>query len=132
MQKNAVSHFYQKTEKQKCQESYENIQSETRLQYHRNRNIQVEGVFGVLKNSYEFQRFLFRRKTRIKLEILLSCMGYNINKLYEEIQKERLESYFFQSKKLLKKSKNKSIIKVRQKSGRSPFVLGILPDFLYV
>lgn len=42
-----------------------------------NRSIQVEGTFGVLKNDYEFQRFLLREKTKVKLEILLLCLGYN-------------------------------------------------------
>ena len=72
---------------EKRQESYENILSETGIQYRMNRNIQVEGAFGVLKNDYEFQRFLLRGKTRVKLEILLLCMGYNINKLHTKIQK---------------------------------------------
>ncbi len=44
-----------------------------------NRSIQVEGAFGVLKNDYEFPRFLLRGKTKVKLEILLLCMGYNLN-----------------------------------------------------
>ena len=80
---------------EKRQESYENIQSETGIQYRMNRSIQVEGAFGVLKNDYEFQRFLLRGKTKVKLEILLLCMGYNINKLHAKIQKERTGSYLF-------------------------------------
>ena len=60
-----------------------------------NRSIQVEGAFGVLKNDYEFQRFLLRRKNKVKLEILLLCMGYNINKLHAKSQKERTGSYLF-------------------------------------
>ena len=63
-----------------------------------NRSIQVEGAFGVLKNDYEFQRFLLREKTRVKLEILLLCMDYNINKLHAKIQKGRTGSQFFPAK----------------------------------
>ncbi len=48
-----------------------------------------------MKGDYEFQRFLLRGKTKVKLEILLLCMGYNINKLHAKIQKERTESHFF-------------------------------------
>ncbi len=59
-----------------------------------NRSIQVEGAFGVLKNDYEFQRFLLRGKTKVKLEILLLCMGYNLNKLHAKIQSDRQKSYF--------------------------------------
>ena len=79
----------------KRQESYENIMSETGIQYRMNRSIQVEGAFGVLKHDYDFQRFLLRGKTKVKLEILLLCFGYNINKLHSKIQNERLRSYLF-------------------------------------
>lgn len=75
--------------------SYENIMSETGTKYRMNRSIQVEGAFGVLKNDYDFQRFLFRGKTKVKLEILLLCFGYNINKLHAKIQNDRLKSYLF-------------------------------------
>ena len=60
-----------------------------------NRSIQVEGAFGVLKNDYEFQKFLLRGKTKVKLEILLLCMGYNLNKLHAKIQNERTGSHLF-------------------------------------
>ncbi|MBP3567543.1 MAG: IS1182 family transposase, partial [Lachnospiraceae bacterium] len=75
--------------------SYENIMSETGIKYRMNRSIQVEGAFGVLKNDYDFQKFLLRGKTKVKLEILLLCFGYNINKLHAKIQNDRLESHLF-------------------------------------
>ena len=74
--------------------SYENIMSEQGILYRMNRSIQVEGAFGVLKNDYEFQRFLLRGKSKVKLEILLLCMGYNLNKLHAKIQSERQNFYF--------------------------------------
>ena len=80
---------------EKRQESYENILSETGILYQMNRSIQVEGAFGVLKNDYEFQRFLLRGRTKVKLEILLLCMGYNLNKLHTKIQNERTGNYLF-------------------------------------
>ena len=80
---------------EKRQESYENILSEKGILYRMNRSIQVEGAFGVLKNDYAFQRFLLRGKTRVKLEILLLCMGYNLNKLHSKIQNERMGSHMF-------------------------------------
>lgn len=75
--------------------SYENILSETGTKYCMNRSTQVEGAFGVLKNDYDFQRFLLRWKTKVKLEILLLCFGYNINKLHSKIQNDRLGSRLF-------------------------------------
>lgn len=80
------------------QESYENIMSETGILYRMNRSIQVEGAFGVLKNDYEFQRFLLRGKTKVKLEFLLLCMGYNINKLHAKIQSGRTRTHLFEVK----------------------------------
>lgn len=80
---------------EKRQESYENILSEKGILYRMNRSIQVEGAFGVLKNDYEFQRFLLRGKTKVKLEILLLCMGYNLNKLHAKIQNERTGRHLF-------------------------------------
>lgn len=58
-----------------------------------NRSIQVEGAFGVLKQDYGFQQFLLRGKTKVKTELLLLCMGYNINKLHEKIQSNRCQSH---------------------------------------
>lgn len=82
----------------KRQKSYENIKSEQGILYRMNRSIQVEGAFGVLKNDYEFQRFLLRGKTKVKLEVLLLSFGYNINKFHAKIQNERLGSHFFEVK----------------------------------
>ncbi len=83
---------------EKRQESYENIMSETGILYRMNRSIQVEGAFGVLKNDYEFQKFLLRGKTKVKLEILLLCLGYNINKFHTKIQKGRTGTHLFETK----------------------------------
>ena len=83
---------------EKRRESYENILSEKGIRYRMNRSIQVEGAFGVLKNDYGFQRFLLRGKTRVKLEILLLCLGYNLNKLHAKIQNERTGIHLFEVK----------------------------------
>ncbi|MGN1266401.1 MAG: transposase, partial [Dorea sp.] len=82
----------------KRQESYENIISDIGIKYRMNRSIQVEGAFGVLKSDYEFQRFLLRGKTKVKLEFLLLSLGYNINKLHAKIQNNRTESHLFKVK----------------------------------
>ncbi len=69
--------------------SYQNIMSEQGILLRVNRSIQVEGAFGVLKNDYNFTRFLTRGKIRVKTEFMLLCFGYNINKLHSKIQSER-------------------------------------------
>lgn len=78
-----------KTFVEKRNVSFQNIMSETGIQLRVNRSIQVEGAFGVLKNDYNFTRFLTRGKTSVKTEFMLLCFGYNINKLHSKIQSER-------------------------------------------
>lgn len=78
-----------KTFIQKREKSYENITTEKGVLLRVNRSIQVEGAFGVLKNDYNFNRFLTRGKTGVKTEFFLLCFGYNVNKLHAKIQKER-------------------------------------------
>ena len=84
--------------KQKSKSGYASEVTVTGIQYLMNRSIQVEGAFGVLKNDYEFQKFLLRGKTKVKLEILLLCMGYNLNKLHAKIQNERIGFHLFKVK----------------------------------
>lgn len=93
-----------------------------------NRSIQVKGAFGVLKNDYAFQRFLLRGKTKVKLEILMLCMGYNINKLHGKIQKTGQGIISFQLKRPHKPQKNGRIIKVCQESGEVPKNQGYFPN----
>lgn len=93
--KNNKKLYVSKSFIEKREESYQNIHSETGIKYRMNRSIQVEGAFGILKNDYGFQRFLLRGKTKVKLEILLLCFGYNINKLHAKIQGDRMKSYLF-------------------------------------
>lgn len=75
---------------EKRQVSYENITSEEGILLRVNRSIQVEGAFGVLKNDYNFNRFLTRGKANVKTEFILLCFGYNVNKLHAKIQNERI------------------------------------------
>lgn len=79
-----------KTFVEKRQISYENITTEEGILLRVNRSIQVEGAFGVLKNDYNFNRFLTRGKNNVKTEFMLLCLGYNVNKLHAKIQNERI------------------------------------------
>jgi hypothetical protein len=54
-----------------------------------NRSIQVEGAFGIIKQDYRFRQFLLRGNKKVKTEILLIAMGYNVNKLHSKIQQNR-------------------------------------------
>jgi len=84
---------------EKRQISYANITSAEGVLLRVNRSIQVEGAFGVLKNDYQFNRFLTRGTNSVKTEFTLLCFGYNINKLHNKIQDERLGQSLHKIKK---------------------------------
>ena len=55
-----------------------------------NRSIQVEGVFGVLKEDYCFRRFLTRGKKNIETQFFLLAFALNIEKLCNRTKKGRI------------------------------------------
>ena len=55
-----------------------------------NRSIQVEGVFGVIKEDYGFRRFLTRGKRNIETQFFLLAFALNIKKLCNRIKKGRI------------------------------------------
>jgi transposase len=81
------------------QQSLKNITTEKGVLLRVNRSIQAEGVFGVLKWNYGFQRFLTRGHVNVRTESLLLALGFNINKLHHRIQSGRLRQPLFLMKK---------------------------------
>ena len=79
-------------------EGQENITTEFGRQFRMNRNIQAEGVFGVLKEDHSFRRFLCRGKNNIKIEFLLLGLAYNIKKLFTKKSENRLGISLFEFK----------------------------------
>ena len=55
-----------------------------------NRSIQVEGVFGVLKEDYGFRRFLTRGKKNIETQFFLLAFALNIEKLCNRTKKGKI------------------------------------------
>ncbi len=55
-----------------------------------NRSIQVEGVFGILKEDYGFRRFLTRGKKNIETQFFLLAFALNIEKLCNREKKGRI------------------------------------------
>ncbi len=70
-------------------ESFEHITSEKGTLLRMNRSIQVEGVFGAIKEDHGFRRFLLRGRKNVEVEFLLMSLGHNINKLHKRIQNGR-------------------------------------------
>lgn len=75
------------------QEMQARIQSEEGVLLRVNRSIQVEGAFGVLKEDMGFRRFLMRGKVKVQTELMLLCMGYNLNKFHNKIQSGRCGTF---------------------------------------
>lgn len=80
---------------EKRKQSLNNITSEFGILARMNRSIQVEGTFGVIKGDHGFKQFLTRGKKNVKAEFTLLAFSYNINKLHNKIQQNRLGVSFF-------------------------------------
>ncbi len=78
--------------------SYENITENLGIYLRMNRSIQVEGAFGIIKENRKFRQFMLRGSKKVKIEFLLVCMAFNINKLHAKIESNRLEVAFHQKK----------------------------------
>lgn len=78
------------------EESLKNITTPKGIELRMNRSIQVEGAFGVLKQDYNFKRFLTRGKKNVTTEMLLLCFAYNINKLHNKTLKKRRKTHLFE------------------------------------
>lgn len=77
-------------------ESLKNISTKKGILLRMNRSIQVEGAFGVLKQDYGFRRFLTRGNENVKIEMLLLCFAFNINKLHNKTLKKRRNTHLFE------------------------------------
>ena len=78
------------------QESLTRITSKTGILLRMNRSIQSEGAFGVIKQDYGFRQFLLRGNKKVKTEMYLMAMAYNINKLHHKIQANRTGLQLFE------------------------------------
>ena len=76
-------------------QSLERIPSEKGILLRMNRSIQSEGAFGTVKQNYGFRQFLLRGNKKVKTEILLIAMAYNINKYHSKIQQNRTGTQLF-------------------------------------
>jgi len=65
--------------------SLANITSKEGIVLRINRSIQVEGAIGVVKEDYGFRRFTRRGTKQVCNETALICIGYNLNKLHNNI-----------------------------------------------
>ena len=76
-------------------ESRARITSPMGVLLRKNRSIQVEGAFGVIKQDYGFRQFLLRGNKKVETEMLLMAFAFNVNKLHHKIQANRTGMQLF-------------------------------------
>lgn len=71
----------------------QNLSTDFGKELKKQRSIQVEGAFGVIKQDMKFTRFIRRGLKNTKMEFLLVCLGYNFRKyhLYRLKQEKKLQ-----------------------------------------
>lgn len=72
----------------------ENLSTEFGKELKKQRSIQVEGAFGVIKQDMKFTRFTRRGLKNAKMEFLIVCLGYNLRKYHKyrlKMEKEERE-----------------------------------------
>lgn len=76
------------------QEATKNLLSTKGIEIRVNRSIQVEGVFGIVKQDYKRNRFNRRGKNKISTEVMLYFLGLNIAKLFRYYETGELNKYW--------------------------------------
>lgn len=64
-----------------------NLNSEQGKEFRKQRSVQSEGAFGVIKQNFGFTRFTRRGMKSVNMEFLLVCLGYNFRKYHLYRQK---------------------------------------------
>ena len=76
----------------------ENITGQEGIILRKNRSIQVEGAFGVIKQDMGFRRFLVRGKKDIETQLLILSFAFNVKKLYNRKNSDRFGKDLFLEK----------------------------------
>lgn len=84
---NKTISYSEKYDRQKKQ-ALENIKSDEGILLRVNRSIQIEGFFGILKQDYNFRRFMLRGIVNAELEMLLFSIAHNFRKLNKKIKEK--------------------------------------------
>jgi len=76
-------------------ESTDNITTEKGKRLRMNRSIQIEGLFGVIKEDYGFRRLLTKGKKNVSTEVKLLMFALNINKFNSKKVRNALGFKFY-------------------------------------
>ena len=78
-----LNEFYEKVDK--------NLSNEFGKEQKKQRSIQVEGTFGVIKQDMGFTRLKRRGLENTRMEFLIVCLGYNLKK-YHKYRMEKIKN----------------------------------------
>lgn len=99
------------------QEATENLLSPKGIEIRVNRSIQVEGVFGIIKQDYGRTRFNRRGMNKVSTETMLYFLGLNIAKLFRYYETGKLNKYWIAPDDLTKQTIKKPSAKILSKKG---------------
>lgn len=83
----------------------DNLLSPKGIEIRINRSIQVEGTFGQIKQNMGYDRIRRRQIERVEVEIMLTCLGRNIRKLFTMMDKTNIKSKYREKSNNLKTEK---------------------------
>ena len=83
---------------EKRKASQENTTSERGILLRKNRSIQVEGAFGLLKTDFGIRRFLTGGKRNVRVELFFLALGFNLKKRWMKQEKSREKTHYSEKK----------------------------------
>ena len=107
------------------QQATSNLLSPKGIEIRVNRTIQVEGVFGIIKQNYGMVRFNRRGIEKVRVEMMLYFLGLNIAKLFRFYETGKLNKYWIAPDNLeaqtIKKPSAKKLNKKGDKINKSTY-----------
>lgn len=99
-------------------QSQANLCSPKGIELRVNRSIQVEGVFGIVKQDYGYLRFRRRGLDKVSTESMLNYLGFNLAKLFRYYETRKLNTFWIAPSELKTESFRKPSWKRLAKKGR--------------
>ncbi len=107
------------------QQATSNLLSPKGIEIRVNRTIQVEGVFGIIKQNYGMVRFNRRGIEKVRVEMMLYFLGLNIAKLFRFYETGKLNKYWIAPDNLeaqtIKKPSAKKLSKKGEKINKNTY-----------
>lgn len=99
-------------------EAWNNLLSTKGIEIRVNRSIQVEGVFGIIKQDYGRKRYNRRGLEKVQAETMLYLLGLNIAKLFRYYETRTINEYWIAPNNLRPQEMKKPSAKKLSKKGK--------------